>query len=134
MAGERELSSDAGSNYEISEQNLDQDIGKVDPADGLPTVCRICEKPFKDPIVTLCKHYFCEPCALQNYLSDQKCFVCGQETKGSFITAANIEAKLRAPKREPEQTPEDETLMMESYARKQTKSNRFETQNGWIIP
>jgi RING finger protein 113A len=55
----------------------------------------ICEKGFKDPIVTICKHYFCEKCALQNYVNDQNCFVCGVQTKGSFNTATKIEAKLK---------------------------------------
>lgn len=94
IAGQRDNSSDSGSNYEISEKEAEEP-GNVDPADGLPTICVICEKGFKDPVVTICKHYFCERCALQNYINDHKCFVCGAETKGSFNTAINIEAKLK---------------------------------------
>ncbi|KAK7359255.1 hypothetical protein VNO77_01208 [Canavalia gladiata] len=33
--------------------------------DSLPFACFICRKPFVDPFVTKCKHYFCEHCALK---------------------------------------------------------------------
>lgn len=36
--------------------------------DSLPFACLICREPFtleKNPVVTKCKHYFCESCALQ---------------------------------------------------------------------
>jgi RING finger protein 113A len=36
--------------------------------DDLPFACYICRKPWgeaKDPVVTRCKHYFCESCALK---------------------------------------------------------------------
>jgi len=64
IAGEKDCSSDSGSNYEISEIAGAEEPGNIDPADGLPTICVICEQAFKDPVVTLCKHYFCEKCAL----------------------------------------------------------------------
>ena len=138
MAGERDCSSDSGSNYEISEKADLDEPGNVDPADGLPTICVICEKAFKDPVVTLCKHYFCERCALTNYVNDQKCFVCGSETKGSFNTASNLEAKLKAQaKAQPLESPEDEDAkVLDKFAKQQQKAKegRFTTQNGWIIP
>lgn len=31
----------------------------------LPFACFICRQPFTDPVVTSCKHYFCEHCALK---------------------------------------------------------------------
>ena len=50
--------------------------GEVDIEDGegsgedsddeeLPFACFICREPFTDPVVTQCKHYFCEHCALK---------------------------------------------------------------------
>ncbi|KAH9318108.1 hypothetical protein KI387_019877, partial [Taxus chinensis] len=33
--------------------------------DSLPFACFICRQPFQDPVVTRCKHYFCEHCALK---------------------------------------------------------------------
>ncbi|KAH7315749.1 hypothetical protein KP509_21G063700 [Ceratopteris richardii] len=36
-----------------------------DDDDSLPFACLICRQPFEDPVVTLCKHYFCEHCALK---------------------------------------------------------------------
>jgi RING finger protein 113A len=31
----------------------------------LPVACFLCREPFVDPVVTKCKHYFCEHCALK---------------------------------------------------------------------
>jgi RING finger protein 113A len=128
QAGERDCSSDTESNYEVSE-HAEAQYGNPDPVDGLPTTCVICEKAFKDPVVTLCKHYFCEPCALQNYLSDQKCFVCGSETKGNFTTASEIEAKLRRKGKEPIKESAEETEAAESMTKQQKKEkeSRFAT-------
>lgn len=36
-----------------------------DDEDELPFACFICREPFTDPVVTQCKHYFCEHCALK---------------------------------------------------------------------
>ncbi|RVX10071.1 Zinc finger CCCH domain-containing protein 1 [Vitis vinifera] len=36
-----------------------------DDDDALPFACFICRQPFVDPVVTKCKHFFCEHCALR---------------------------------------------------------------------
>lgn len=36
-----------------------------DDEEALPFACFICRQPFVDPVVTKCKHYFCEHCALK---------------------------------------------------------------------
>ena len=41
------------------------DPGDEDDDDSLPFACFICRQPFVDPVVTKCKHYFCEHCALK---------------------------------------------------------------------
>lgn len=49
----------------------DADDGGADQSDededddSLPFACFICRQPFVDPVVTKCKHYFCEHCALK---------------------------------------------------------------------
>ena len=52
----------------------DEDDGGVDPGEeddddeSLPFACFICKQPFVDAVVTKCKHYFCEHCALKVYI------------------------------------------------------------------
>ncbi len=56
----------------------------------LPWACLICREPFTNPVVTKCKHYFCEKCALARYVKDTKCFACNQQTHGVFQSAARL--------------------------------------------
>lgn len=62
----------------------------------LPFKCFICRKSFVDPIVTKCKHYFCEKCALEKYRKSSRCFVCGVQTNGVFNPAKNLIERLKA--------------------------------------
>lgn len=39
--------------------------GDEEDDDALPFACFICRNPFEDAVVTKCKHYFCEHCALK---------------------------------------------------------------------
>jgi RING finger protein 113A len=54
--------------------------------DGLPFACHICREYFKEPIVTVCNHYFCQSCILKRIQdeNDQSCPVCKQDTNGVF--------------------------------------------------
>lgn len=66
--------------------------------DGLPFACLICREawgPRSDPVVTRCKHYFCEQCALKHNAKTGKCFMCEQPTGGIFNVAKEIERKLK---------------------------------------
>ena len=36
------------------------EIKDSDEEDELPFACFICRQPFNNPVVTKCKHYFCE--------------------------------------------------------------------------
>ncbi|XVE90965.1 hypothetical protein DITRI_Ditri20bG0118000 [Diplodiscus trichospermus] len=65
-----------------------------DDDDSLPFACFICRQPFVDPVVTKCKHYFCEHCALKHHAKNKKCFVCNQPTLGIFNTAHEIRRKM----------------------------------------
>ncbi|CAG9860178.1 unnamed protein product [Phyllotreta striolata] len=57
----------------------------------LPFKCVICRGSFVDPVVSKCKHYFCEKCAVQRYKKNKKCFVCN-----ALITSFNPANKLIA--------------------------------------
>ncbi|KAG8139761.1 putative RING finger protein [Naja naja] len=54
--------------------------------DELPFKCFICRSSFKNPVVTKCKHYFCENCALQHYRKTQRCYVCDKQTNEKFLS------------------------------------------------
>ena len=46
----------------------------TDDDEDLPFRCFICRKSFEEPIVTLCKHYFCLKCAMEHYRTTEKCY------------------------------------------------------------
>eukprot|EP00038_Savillea_parva_P011049 m.194731 g.194731 ORF g.194731 m.194731 type:complete len:344 (-) comp19273_c0_seq1:194-1225(-) len=78
--------------YEIASDSDDDD-------DGLPFACFICREPWiklKNPVVTKCKHYFCEKCALEQFRKTNKCFVCAKPTGGVFKPAKDIVKKADA--------------------------------------
>ena len=70
--------------------------------DGLPPACAICENPWgdaaKDPVVTRCKHYFCEHCALRHNAKDKLCFMCSKPTGGTFNSAKDITKRMKEMK------------------------------------
>ncbi|XP_031476898.1 zinc finger CCCH domain-containing protein 1-like [Nymphaea colorata] len=69
-----------------------------DDEDDLPFACFICRQPFVDPVVTKCKHYFCEHCALKHHSKNKKCYVCNKPTLGIFNTAHEIRRKMAEEK------------------------------------
>lgn len=68
---------------------------EVSSEDELPFRCFICRSSFTDPVVTKCKHYFCEKCALENYKKSTRCFICNAQTNGMFNPAKELETKLK---------------------------------------
>lgn len=79
------------------------DRGSEEEDDDIPFACLICRRPWaevQDPVVTRCRHYFCEQCALQHNAKSKKCFACDQPTGGIFNVAADI--IKREKKRRPE--------------------------------
>lgn len=64
--------------------------------DFLPFKCLICRGSYVDPVMTKCKHYFCEKCALAHYKKTTKCFVCDKQTGGFFNPATVIIERLNA--------------------------------------
>ncbi|XP_067004383.1 E3 ubiquitin-protein ligase RNF113A isoform X2 [Anabrus simplex] len=63
--------------------------------DDLPFKCFICRNSFKDPIITKCRHYFCEKCALENYRKSTRCYICNQQTHGVFNPAKELIARIK---------------------------------------
>lgn len=68
----------------------DQDDGHDGKAEDFPSICSLCSKTFKKPIITRCGHYFCEPCALGRYKNDPGCAICGAATNGIFPLCQNV--------------------------------------------
>ncbi|KAL2812585.1 Pre-mRNA-splicing factor cwc24 [Aspergillus granulosus] len=62
--------------------------------ENIPFACLICKKPYQNPIVTKCGHYFCEACALQRYRKSPACAVCGAGTGGVFNVAKKLNGLL----------------------------------------
>ncbi|XP_049507504.1 E3 ubiquitin-protein ligase RNF113A-like [Panthera uncia] len=60
----------------------------------IPFRCFICRQTFQNPVVTKCRHYFCESCALQHFRTTPRCYVCDQQTNGVFNSAKELMAKL----------------------------------------
>lgn len=78
----------------VEEEEGGEAGGSDDEDDALPFACFICREPFVDPVVTKCKHYFCEHCALKHHSKNKKCFVCNEPTLGIFNTAHEIKKKM----------------------------------------
>ncbi|XP_031393917.1 zinc finger CCCH domain-containing protein 1 isoform X1 [Punica granatum] len=72
----------------------EEDEDDDEDEDALPFACFICRQPFVDPVVTKCKHYFCEHCALKHHAKNKKCFVCNTPTHGIFNAAHEIRKRL----------------------------------------
>lgn len=69
-----------------------------DDDDGLPFACFICRKDFESPVMTLCEHFFCEQCALQQMQRKGSCAVCGKQMRGTLNAAPKLIAKLNKRK------------------------------------
>jgi RING finger protein 113A len=80
----------ASRNRELGKADDDDDDDDDELLESIPFVCLICKKPYRNPIVTKCGHYFCESCALQRYRKSPSCAVCGAGTGGVF----NVSKKL----------------------------------------
>lgn len=66
--------------------------------DNLPLKCFICRDNFTDAVVTKCKHYFCEACALEQYRKSARCYICNAQTNGVFNPAKELIARAKMDK------------------------------------
>ncbi|KAI0318894.1 hypothetical protein OF83DRAFT_1163254 [Amylostereum chailletii] len=64
----------------------------------VPFACLICRKPYTDPVVTRCGHYFCSACAIRRFAKTPKCAACAAPTGGIFNRADKVLEKLRKAK------------------------------------
>ena len=67
---------------------------EVDLDDELPFACLICRSDFKNPVVTLCGHYFCSKCATENHRKNSKCSACEKQTFGVFNVAHKLNKQI----------------------------------------
>lgn len=74
----------------------------------LPFKCFICRNSFTDPVVTKCKHYFCEKCALDQYRKSTRCYICNVQTNGVFNPAKELIARTKIE--EKARTVEDDEI------------------------
>ncbi|KAK1390821.1 hypothetical protein POM88_018999 [Heracleum sosnowskyi] len=65
----------------------------------LPCECVICMEPFVLPVVTMCRHYFCRPCAVLHNYKENGCFICGKSTLGRFRNAHKLRERIAADKK-----------------------------------
>lgn len=65
--------------------------------DDVPFACHLCRGPFKEPMQTLCQHYFCSSCAQQHFRDvGQRCPICNKQTYGVLNAAPKLKAKAAA--------------------------------------
>lgn len=75
---------------------MDDAESEPDSDDAIPFACLICRKPYTDPVVTRCGHYFCSSCAIKRFGRTPKCLACNAPTGGIFNRADKVIAKLSA--------------------------------------
>jgi RING finger protein 113A len=92
-----------------STQNGNDDDDDDALLESIPFACITCKKPYKNPIITKCSHYFCEACALQRYRKSPSCAACGAGTGGVFNVAKKL-SKLLERKRERAKKRKEEAL------------------------
>jgi RING finger protein 113A len=71
-----------------------EDVSDSDSDEDIPFACLICRKPYTDPVVTRCGHYYCSSCAIKRYARNPKCLACSAPTGGIFNRADKVIAKL----------------------------------------
>ncbi|EMD33714.1 hypothetical protein CERSUDRAFT_117790 [Gelatoporia subvermispora B] len=72
-----------------------EDVSDSDSDEDVPFACLVCRKPYTDPVVTRCGHYFCSACAIRRFAKTPKCAACGAPTAGIFNRADKVIAKLK---------------------------------------
>lgn len=73
----------------------------------IPFACIICKQSYREPVVTRCGHYFCEPCALKRYRKDPTCAACGASTNGVFNSAKRLKKLLEKKKERAEKKKQE---------------------------
>jgi len=74
----------------------------------VPFACLVCRKPYTDPVVTRCGHYYCSACAIKRYTKNPRCLACGTATGGIFNRADKIIAKMEKKRKSRDEAHDDE--------------------------
>lgn len=100
---QKKLQQKAAEGWVPGEDGNEEAAASDSDEDELPFACYICRRPWEecqDPVVTRCRHYFCEHCALKhNAKNAGRCAVCELPTNGIFNIAIDIERRLKDQKR-----------------------------------
>ncbi|KIY50154.1 hypothetical protein FISHEDRAFT_71771 [Fistulina hepatica ATCC 64428] len=83
-------------------KNDEEDDSSSDEED-IPFACLICRKPYTDPIVTRCGHYFCSACAIKRFSRTPRCLACGAPTAGIFNRADKVIEKMNKKRKAKEE-------------------------------
>jgi len=97
------LAADPKGNVAEPESDSDSDAD-------IPFACLICRKPYTDPVVTRCGHYFCSACAIKRFAKTPKCLACGAPTGGIFNRADKVIDRLNAKKEKEDAEAEEKDL------------------------
>ncbi|TBU31605.1 hypothetical protein BD309DRAFT_854562 [Dichomitus squalens] len=76
-------------------KQANEDVSDSDSDEDIPFACILCRKPYTDPVVTRCGHYFCSACAIKRFAKTPKCAACGAPTGGIFNRADKVISKLK---------------------------------------
>ncbi|KAL7784634.1 hypothetical protein V8C37DRAFT_395499 [Trichoderma ceciliae] len=63
--------------------------------ESMPSNCTICGRPYENPVVTHCGHYFCERCALRRYKHNPTCAICNTKINGTFRAADKLKSGIK---------------------------------------
>lgn len=84
-------------------RDAEEESDEEDSDDEIPFACLICRKPFTDPVVTRCGHYFDSACAIKRFAKTPKCAACGAPTGGIFNRADKVIEKMKKTRAEHEE-------------------------------
>ncbi|GMI01990.1 hypothetical protein TrVE_jg11492 [Triparma verrucosa] len=57
--------------------------------------CIVCKEWFKDPVETVCGHFYCEPCVRTLAKGDDKCLMCGKDLGGTWKDAGKLRKEMK---------------------------------------
>ena len=106
---------DEDDDRKVAEGDDDDDKYAIDSdEEDLPFACFICRDDFKNPVVTVCGHYFCSDCAMEGTQNTgNKCPICNKQTFGVFNRAHKLLKKIASKKgiTEPEQSESSASVL-----------------------
>jgi RING finger protein 113A len=81
------------------DSNADNEYAIDRDDEDLPFACFLCREDFKNPVVTVCGHYFCGDCAMNACKKNgNKCPICTKQTFGVFNRAHKLLKKIAEKK------------------------------------